>query len=116
MSIIRPGKLVLSLLLASLVTAPQLPAADKSSQEKKLQTILNKIEKLKKSIDVKEDSKSKYITQLKSIDHIITVANTKNQIIVIERTATPGYHGHGMGAFRKRAGYRRRYIHAYQQD
>ena len=84
MSIIKPGKLVLGLLLASLVAAPQLPAADKSAKEKKLQTLLGKIEKLKQAIDVKEDSKSKYITQLKSIERKIGTVNQKIRAIDIK--------------------------------
>ncbi len=84
MSIIKPGKLVLGVLLASLVAAPQLPAADKSAKEKKLLTILNKIEKLKKAIDVKEDSKSKYITQLKSIERRIGKINREIRAIDVK--------------------------------
>jgi murein hydrolase activator len=43
-------------------------ADDKSAKEKQLDTLLQQIEKLKQTIDVKEDSKSQYIKQLKGIE------------------------------------------------
>ena len=50
-------------------------AADKATQEKQLKNVLQKIEKLKQTIDVKEDSKSQYIKQLKSIERKIGKVN-----------------------------------------
>jgi len=66
MSTSRLSKLLLPALIAGLVLAPQSLAADRSAKEKQLKTVLGKIEKLKQAIDVKEDSKSKYIKQLKA--------------------------------------------------
>ncbi len=68
MSISSLRKLLLSILVASLVIAPLTMAANKAASEKQLKSVLGKIEKLKQVIDVKEDSKSKYIKQLKSIE------------------------------------------------
>ena len=64
-------KLLLSLLVACLVVAPMAIAANKATSEKQLKSVLGKIEKLKQAIDVKEDSKSRYIKQLKSIERNI---------------------------------------------
>jgi septal ring factor EnvC (AmiA/AmiB activator) len=49
-------------MVASLVIAPLAMAANKAASEKQLKSVLGKIEKLKQVIDVKEDSKSKYIS------------------------------------------------------
>ena len=68
MSTLLPRKLLLSILVASLVIAPLAIAANKATSEKQLKSVLSKIEKLKQTIDVKEDSKSRYIKQLKSIE------------------------------------------------
>ena len=62
-----PAYLALFALVASLVVSPLSSADDKSVKEKQLKTLLHKIDKLKLAIDVKEDSKSHYIKQLKSI-------------------------------------------------
>ena len=70
-------KLLLSALVASIVVAPMSLADDKSLKEKQLKTLLQKIEKLKQAIDVKEDSKSQYIKQLKSIERKIGTVNQK---------------------------------------
>ena len=64
-------KLLLSILVASLVIAPLAIAANKATSEKQLKSVLSKIEKLKQVIDVKEDSRSQYIKQLKSIERKI---------------------------------------------
>jgi septal ring factor EnvC (AmiA/AmiB activator) len=56
------------LLVAGLVAGPFAIAADKATSEKQLKSVLRKIDKLKQAIDVKEDSKSRYIKQLKSIE------------------------------------------------
>jgi septal ring factor EnvC (AmiA/AmiB activator) len=50
-------------------------ADDKSAKEKQLKTLLRKIDKLKKSIDVKEDNKSSYTKQLKSVERKIGKVN-----------------------------------------
>lgn len=64
-----PGKAVLGALLACLLALPQpAPAQDREAREKQLRTVLQKIDQLKKAIDDKEDSKSQYIRQLKSIE------------------------------------------------
>jgi septal ring factor EnvC (AmiA/AmiB activator) len=56
------------LLVAGLVIGPFAIAADKATSEKQLKSVLRKIDKLKQAIDVKEDSKSRYIKQLKTIE------------------------------------------------
>ena len=61
-------KLLLTMLVAGLVIGPFAIAADKATSEKQLKSVLRKIDKLKQAIDVKEDSKSQYIKQLKSIE------------------------------------------------
>ena len=73
----RLHSLALYALLACLVAAPLSGADDKSVKEKQLKTLLHKIEKLKKTIDVKEDSKSRYIKQLKTIERSVGKVNLK---------------------------------------
>jgi len=70
-----PGKLLLLLMLALLVFNTASMADDKSDKEKQLKTLLRKIDKLKKSIDVKEDNKSSYTKQLKSVERKIGKVN-----------------------------------------
>jgi septal ring factor EnvC (AmiA/AmiB activator) len=70
-----PGKLLLPLMLALLVFNSVSMADDKSDKEKQLKTLLRKIDKLKKSIDVKEDNKSSYTRQLKSVERKIGKVN-----------------------------------------
>jgi septal ring factor EnvC (AmiA/AmiB activator) len=69
--------LILAALLTCLVMAPQAPADDKALKERELKQLMQKIDKLKQAIDVKEDSKSKYIKQLKSIEVGIGQVNRK---------------------------------------
>ena len=68
MSTSLPRKLLLVLLVAGLVSGSFAIAADKATSEKQLKSVLRKIDKLKQAIDVKEDSKSSYIKQLKTIE------------------------------------------------
>ena len=68
MSTSLPRKLLLMLLVAGLVSSSFAIAADKATSEKQLKSVLRKIDKLKQAIDVKEDSKSRYIKQLKTIE------------------------------------------------
>ena len=58
-------------LLSLLLVCPLAQSASKEEKEKQLQSVLHKIEKLRQTIDVKEDSKSRYIKQLKSIERNI---------------------------------------------
>jgi septal ring factor EnvC (AmiA/AmiB activator) len=62
---------LLPALLAAILTAAPAAAQDKSAKEEELRSVLQKIESLKQAIDVKEDSKSQYIKQLKSIEREI---------------------------------------------
>jgi septal ring factor EnvC (AmiA/AmiB activator) len=62
---------LLAALVTSLVISPFATAANKATSEKQLKSVLSKIEKLKQTIDVKEDSRSQYIKQLKLIEHNI---------------------------------------------
>ena len=68
MSTSLPRKLLVMLLVAGLVSGSFAIAADKATSEKQLKSVLQKIDKLKQAIDVKEDSKSRYIKQLKTIE------------------------------------------------
>jgi septal ring factor EnvC (AmiA/AmiB activator) len=77
MSTLRPSKLFLSALAACLLASAPAMAEDREVREKQLKTVLGKIEKLKQAIDVKEDSKSKYIKQLKSIERRTFVLSAK---------------------------------------
>ncbi len=73
--------LFLCTLLSCLASAPQSIAADKSTKQKQLNSLLGKIQKLKQAIDVKEDSKSQYIKQLKSIERKIGGVNRQIRAI-----------------------------------
>jgi septal ring factor EnvC (AmiA/AmiB activator) len=77
MSTFRLPKLALTLMLACLVVAPLSSAADKSTKQQQLQILLKKIDSLKQTINVKEDSKSKYIKQLKTIEANVAQVNLK---------------------------------------
>jgi len=74
---IRLYNLILFALLFCLAVAPLSGADDKSVKEKQLKTLLHKIDKLKQAIDVKEDSKSRYIKQLKTIERSVGKVNLK---------------------------------------
>jgi len=79
MSTSQLRNLILAALLTSLLMAPQAPADDKALKERELKQLLQKIDKLKEAIDVKEDSKSQYIKQLKAIEvsiggHVVPAA------------------------------------------
>ncbi len=64
-------KILACALLSLLLVCPLAQSASKEEKEKQLQSLLHKIEKLRQTIDVKEDSKSRYIKQLKSIERNI---------------------------------------------
>ena len=70
----RPG-ILFALMLIALFSAGLASAADKAQKEQKLKAVMQQIGKLKQAIDVKEDSKSRYITQLKSIERNIGKIN-----------------------------------------
>ena len=76
----------LYLLLVSIVFAPSTILADQKSQkEKQLQALQSEISKLKKVIDVKQDSKSRFAVQLRKIEGQIgelskKIGSTKKQI------------------------------------
>ena len=69
------SRLLLPALLAAVFSAVPATAQDKSAREQELRQVLQKIERLKEAIDVKEDSKSQYIKQLKSIEREIGAAS-----------------------------------------
>jgi septal ring factor EnvC (AmiA/AmiB activator) len=73
--------LIFTALLTSLLLAPQAPADDKALKERELKQLLQKIDKLKQAIDVKEDSKSQYIKQLRAIEGNIGQVNRKIRTI-----------------------------------
>ncbi|MCP4470294.1 MAG: peptidoglycan DD-metalloendopeptidase family protein [Gammaproteobacteria bacterium] len=71
------ASLAIFTLLACLSVAPLSGADDKSAKETQLKTLLHKIEELKQAIDVKEDSKSRYIKQLKTIEQSVGKVHLK---------------------------------------
>ena len=72
-------KLLLGMVLTSVVVvvSPVSMSGEKADKEQQLETMLRKIAKLKQTIDVKEDSKSRYIKQLKSIEKKIGKINQR---------------------------------------
>ncbi len=77
MSTLHLPKLALLVMLTCLVTTPALHADDKSAKQQQLQALLNKIGKLEQAINVKQDSKSQYVKQLKTIEANIGQVNSK---------------------------------------
>ena len=77
MSTLHLPKLALLVMLTCLVITPALHAADKSAKQQQLQALLNKIGKLEQAINVKQDSKSQYVKQLKTIEANIGQVNRK---------------------------------------
>ncbi len=67
--------ILLAILTFSVGFAAQVPAADKATSERKLRAVLQKIDKVREAIEVKENSKSRYIKQLKSIEKDIGSVN-----------------------------------------
>ena len=92
------GKFLISCLLACLIMVPVSAAQDKATKEKQLKALIYKITKLKQIIDVKEDSKSRYAKQLKSIERNIgevsrkirrvsnKIKNHKNELAGLRKT------------------------------
>jgi septal ring factor EnvC (AmiA/AmiB activator) len=74
---IAKGRLPRLLLLAAIFVLTPAPAQDKSAKQQQLNAVLEKIQRLKEAIEVKEDSKSQYIRQLKSIEGEIGTVNSK---------------------------------------
>ena len=74
---IASGCLVLLALLIAMFAATPAPAQDKSAKQQQLNAVLQKIQQLKEAIEVKEDSKSQYIRQLRSIEREIGAVNAK---------------------------------------
>jgi len=62
------ARLLLAPLIFGVLLAPLAQADSKTDKEKQLKALLLKIDKLKQTIDVKEDSRSRYLKQLKSIE------------------------------------------------
>ncbi len=77
---------ILSIFLVTVVFTPLATLADQKSQkQKQLRTLQSNISKLKKVIDVKQDSKSRYAAQLRKIEGQIgkfskKIRNTEKQI------------------------------------
>ena len=71
------SKLCLIALITSLLISPVAIADEKAVKTKQLKALLTKIDKLKQTIDVKEDSKSRYIAQLKNIESKISAVSKK---------------------------------------
>ena len=77
MSIVQLRNTILAAILTCLVLGPLAQADEKAEKEQQLKALLQEIDKLKQAIDVKEDSKSKYIKQLKAIERNIGEVNRK---------------------------------------
>jgi septal ring factor EnvC (AmiA/AmiB activator) len=86
MSTSQLRNLILAALLTGLLLAPQAPADDKALKQRELKGVLQKIDKLKQAINVKEDSKSQYIKQLKAIEGNIGQVNRKVREINAQST------------------------------
>ena len=84
MSTLRPRSLLLGLLLGCLAGGPLAIADERADKEQQLKQLLRKIDKLKQAIEVKEDSKSQYIRQLKNIEGDIGAINRKVRAIGAE--------------------------------
>ncbi len=92
------GKILITCLLAGLTFAPVYSANDKPTKEKQLKVLLYKIKKLKQTIDVKEDSKSRYGKQLRTIEQEIgqvsgkikkvggKIKSRKNELVKLTKT------------------------------
>lgn len=87
MSISLPG-LSLSLAIILLAGAGGAQADERSARESELRTILQKIGQLKQAIEDKENSKSQYIHQLKSIE--VQIGGINNEIRGIQREIDAG--------------------------
>ena len=61
-------RLLQAILITGLLLTQPTQAASETGKEKQLKALLTRIDKLKQTIDVKEDSKSRYIKQLKTIE------------------------------------------------
>ncbi|MDH5356209.1 MAG: peptidoglycan DD-metalloendopeptidase family protein [Gammaproteobacteria bacterium] len=81
----------LSLLLTALIAftlavSPIIAADEKSQKEKQLKSLQKKIDKLKKTIHVKQDSKSRYTSQLRKIED--KIGKVSNKIRETEKKIT----------------------------
>ncbi|MHC4222080.1 MAG: murein hydrolase activator EnvC family protein [Planctomycetota bacterium] len=70
--------LVTCILAFSLIASPA-TASEKDQIEKDLKILQSKIAKLQRTIDVKEDSKSRYTRQLKKIETVVAKVNRKTR-------------------------------------
>ena len=68
--------LVITILAFSLIAQPA-NASEKDAQEKDLEILQSKIAKLQQTIDVKENSKSRYTEQLKKIETVVATISRK---------------------------------------
>ena len=68
--------LITTVLAFSLLVQPA-TASGKDQKEKDLKILQSKIAKLQRTIDVKEDSKSRYTSQLKKIENVVAKINRK---------------------------------------
>ncbi len=73
---VHPIRALLALGVALMLAAPGL-ADDRAEREQRLRALQQQIEKLTQAMEVKEDSKSRYINQLKSIERDIGEVNRK---------------------------------------
>ena len=73
---VHPFRIAASLVIALSLATP-VGADDRAERERQLRAVQQKIEKLSQAIGVKQDSKSRYIKQLKSIERDIGEVNRK---------------------------------------
>ncbi len=73
---VHPLRILLAVGFALLLAAPGI-ADDRAARERQLREVQQQIDKLSQAIEVKEDSKSRYIKQLRSIERSIGEVNRK---------------------------------------
>ena len=71
------ARILATCILAFSLLAQPATASGKGQKEKDLKILQSKITKLQRTIDVKEDSKSRYTKQLKKIENVVAKVNRK---------------------------------------
>ena len=71
------ARILVTCILAISLLAQPATASGKGQKEKDLKILQSKITKLQRTIDVKEDSKSRYTKQLKKIENVVAKVNRK---------------------------------------
>ncbi len=74
-----PAQILISFILAFSLSVQTANASEKDQKQKDLKILQSKITKLKQTIDVKEDSKSRYTSQLRKIENSIAKISRKTR-------------------------------------